>query len=117
MTSLQPLKYDIIKAVIGAEPIFRDCNNHHVYAIRENGTSDLLGVFKYRKDALWYREYLSSHSSAGVAVLDEVDMILQKELKEYITHWLQQDGYSALCFVECELKKLRSQHQREREQG
>jgi hypothetical protein len=59
MTAQQPERYEMIKEVIPCQTLFIDQNVHHLYLIRQNGTSDLIAVFKFKRDAKAFKELLS----------------------------------------------------------
>ncbi|MCK9591362.1 MAG: hypothetical protein M0Q91_05065 [Methanoregula sp.] len=63
--TLHPQRFEIIKEVIGSRIIFADHNCHHLYHVYQNGTSDLIAVFKLRRDAFRFRDRLLNNGCAS----------------------------------------------------
>jgi len=53
-------KFDIIKAFIPHQILTEGTENWHVYDVNKDGTSILLGIFRYKKHATWFTERLDA---------------------------------------------------------
>lgn len=51
-------RFKTVKACIPFQGMMDEADNYHVYEVFPNGTSKLMGVFRYKKHAKHFKGYL-----------------------------------------------------------